>query len=524
LLQELVAPDRLEVISHVQEIPPGEIVPYRGEIPEEWSGKIAVLRYGANRALLLVDPDFYGTPPMFEVRRRLAEELQSVVDVRQATADILRILAERATNAEKRQLSREDLTDIEGSVNRIVDDAYFAGASDIHMETRGTHCNIYFRINGIKQFYGNISKEKAHSIAIVLYSVYADASSKEVMWDPQQVMDGSIEWSTRDGTLLQLRFSSAPIFPWGNFHIVIRLLSMEAADIAIESLGYSRNQIEILKDMTAGANGMILICGPTNSGKSTTLHALLRMIHAQHGDSIKTITVEDPVEYVLDQACQIAVARKRKVYQEGDDNVFTTFLRGTLRQDPDVVMVGEIRDAKNASVVKDLVLSGNKVLTTLHTYSALWSFVRLSEIGVPKSLLTMPGFIVGIAYQRLVPVLCRECSVELDPGRLRSSLRRRLEKALPDLSGIRMRGRGCNRCRRTGIAGRTVCAEIVVPDRELLGLINRERYLDAERYWMSSNATILEHALAKMRQGVLDPEDVERYVGVIQGDEACRRH
>ena len=343
-------------------------------------------------------------------------------------------------------------------------------------------------------------------------------------------MDGAIEHRTSDGLHMQLRFSSAPIFPSGNFHIVVRLLTMSATDRQLSDLGYTPGQLETLEAITSDLSGMVLLCGPTNSGKSTTLQALMKRIHSRMGESIKMISVEDPVEYVIPGACQIGVSRRRKtLVDERTGSAFTTFLRGTLRQDPDVVMVGEIRDLDSAAVVKDLVLAGRKLLTTLHTYSATWAFVRLRELGVPMELLTMPGFVSGVVYQRLVPVLCPQCAVSLygEHARQRLSpatLVRALSVCDTRKHPARVRGTGCPHCGHTGIAGRTLCAEFVIPDRHMLGLIAQQRLLEAEQYWMDRKhldvdglgVTALAHGIQKLRQGLVDPADLESNVGLIQ--------
>lgn len=218
----------------------------------------------------------------------------------------------------------------------------------------------------------------------------------------------------------------------------------------------------------------------------------MRTVFSRRGSSIKVITVEDPVEYVIPGACQIGVSKKRGA-SNADAAPFATFLKGTLRQDPDVVMVGEIRDSDSASVVKDLVLAGRKLLTTLHAYSALWAFLELKEIGVPRSLLTMPGFISGIVYQRLVPVLCQHCSLPITSpdakGRIPADVFNRTHVADLGAHNVRVRGDGCDHCKHTGISGRTLVAEFVVPDQKLLKLIADEDNIAAYEYWKEADYT-----------------------------------
>jgi type II secretory ATPase GspE/PulE/Tfp pilus assembly ATPase PilB-like protein len=522
-------------INNLSDVPTG--TPSIEHLPLAWRDRFAVLLDEAQRrASILAVPQAMGSAALFELRRRLHDSGLRDLQIRPATAEIVKLLHSRRDLAPASLLSADDATGIERFAHKLIEEAIRHKASDIHIETREDHALVFFRVNGLRQVFATISHESARSLGVVLYSVHADATSKEVSWDSQQVMDGVIEYRSDDGRHAQLRFSSAPIFPSGNFHIVIRVLLMDSSDRLLADLGYSEAQLTTLENISAGLSGMVIVCGPTNSGKSTTLQALMKSIHRRLGETVKMITVEDPVEYLIPGACQIGVARKRKTaIDERTGSAFTTFLRGTLRQDPDVVMVGEIRDIDSASVVKDLVLAGRKVLTTLHTYSAIWAFVRLRELGVPIELLTMPGFVSGILYQRLVPTLCNHCALPLASAsgraRLDVATLQRLQRVVDfDEHPLRVRGDGCEHCQGTGIGGRTLCAELVVPDKQLLELIARERYLEAESYWQQRGhlmvdklgVSALAHGVSKLRAGLLDPRDLENNIGPLDGLELPR--
>jgi len=504
------------LISSLAQVPMGNLD--NRQVPTEWRERFAVLMQG-DSARVLTASAALGSAAMFEMRRRLSGQGVAAVQFIPTAEEIIKLLHDRQRTAELLSRDVGEDTSTEKLVQDLVDDAVAKGASDIHIETKTDHAALYYRVNGTRVLVSNISFDSARAMGVVLYSVQADATSKEVTWDPQQVMDSAIEHRTSDGRQVQLRFSSAPIFPSGNFHIVIRVLVLESSKVGLHELGYTAEQLDALNAMTTDLSGMVVLCGPTNSGKSTTMQALMANIHQRRGETIKMITVEDPVEYIIDGACQIGVARKRKTsMDERTGNAFTTFLRGTLRQDPDVVMVGEIRDIDSASVVKDLVLAGRKLVTTLHTYSALWAFVRLRELQVPMELMTMPGFISGIVYQRLVPVLCPETSIPFDDAAdsLPPDLVARVRKVCHnDTHGVRLRGTGGRN--GTGIVGRTVCAELVVPDRKLLALVSEQRFLEAEQHWHQQEkfsvdgigVGVLAHGIQKMRRGQLDPRDLE---------------
>lgn len=530
--------ERYEVIDSIDMAPKGQMLSIPGgelDMPSAWRLRFGVLRC-EGRTLLLTSPDGFGTPQMFELRKRmLAQNMPS--QIVHLTADVLALMYRNAQSSALHSLM--DTTAIEKLAGEIMHDAIRSGASDIHIEARGDYARVLYRINGERRFARDLTQLNAQYLGSVLYNVYADPGSKDVAWSPDEIKDGGVEWIDEStGKKFQLRFSSGPIYPHPGFQIVIRILLMDSSAVTqLENAGFTPAQLDLLEDMAGGATGMVIMCGPTNSGKSTVLRAMIGQIHKERGDAIKIITIEDPVEYIIPGACQVPVARREnRGGQAGVPNLtdaaFSAFLRGTLRQDPDVVMAGEIRDSESAKVVKDIVLAGRKLFTTLHTYSALWSFVRLRELGVPWELLTMPGFVTGVVYQRLVPTLCEHCSIGWTKGgeaRIPKRMRDRTRLvSLPEqLERIRVKGDGCEQCERTGYGGRTVCAEIVIPNRELLDLLARGDTLGAEALWHAQGTgasedvpgiTALAHGIAKMHKGILSPVDVEHYINSLDTD------
>ena len=497
----------------------------------EWRPMFAVMGQ-TSAATLLIDAEAQRRPVVYEVLRRMGEVGVRVINRQPATSEIIKLVHQSNSingGGERKREAAE--SENQRMIFTIIEDAVAAGASDVHIETRVTHADIFFRINGTRVLHKTVTHDGAKSMCTVLYQVHGDATSKEVQWSRDAVHETSIEHETAENVRVQLRFSSAPIFPSGNFHAVIRVLVMDAkTNRKLDDLGYYPAQVAAIVKMLLGSSGLVLLTGPTNSGKSTSMQALVDKIFERRGTSTKIITVEDPVEYVVPGACQIGVPRGRTAIKaENDSSVFTTFLRGTLRQDPDVVVVGEIRDADSAEVTRDLVLAGRKVLSTLHTYSGLWSFVRLRELGVPIELLTMPGFVSGIIYQRLVSKLCPHCSLTLADGkdRLPADVMSRLTRvANLESSSVRVRGDGCSDCNHTGYVGRLPVCEIVVPDAHLLKLLAEGDMLGAEAYWHKQagvpipggGVTALAHALTLMNRGQVDPSDVESQIASLDKD------
>jgi general secretion pathway protein E len=524
-----VAP--LPLIQDIKDVPYGRYESFDSMgIPASFAECFAVVFNGDSAAVLLTAVEAVGSHQQFELQRRLlVEKGVAKITLRHATREIIKSVHDAHVSI---QVSEN--TKVEDAGWQIVEDAVFKRASDIHIETRGSYAQVFFRIFGERVEQPSIAATTATEICNVLYGVHADGDNKGISWDIKSVKDTVIAYTTKDGKQVQLRFSSAPIHPSGNFHAVIRLLVMDESTIKqIEEVGYTPAQGAAIEEMLLGSQGMVVVVGPTNSGKSTSMQSFIERIYQIRGRSIKVLTVEDPVEYILRDACQMGVPESRKGLEDGQSgSMFTTFLRGTLRQDPDVAMVGEIRDREGAEHVKNLVLAGRKLLTTVHVYEVGAVFARLREIGVPESVLYMDGFISGVVCQRLVPLLCPHCSIPvaeaLQAGRIRKATFDRVSQVCDLMEdGVRVRGDGCQHCDYMGIVGRTPCAEILVPDSTFLGLMAQGRINDARAYWASSaselnvdgfGVNMIAHAIQKMRQGLLDPSHIETHIGRLVVD------
>lgn len=525
---------KLHRVVDISEVPSGTLISVAdGEFPLNAADRqnTAIVRTGARSCVTLVTQAMWGSAYMFEVRRRLRAELDvEPVEMLTDPGVIARMYEQYHPTTKSGRVSSADATDAEKMVWALIEQGVDAQASDIHIESRGSHADVFFRVNGERQRVSSLTMDQATSFGRVLYTIYAEDSSKEAAWDQAKMQDSVIEHTTSKQLRVQLRFASGPIYPSPNFQIVVRILRMSVvAQKSLEDMGYTRRMARSMDNMLAGARGCVVMVGPTNSGKSTTLQALLARVFERRGSTIKMITAEDPVEYLIPGAVQIGVPHKRKSMTE-DGNAFATILKGALRQDPDVLMVGEMRDRESAALVKDAVLTGRKLFTTLHANSAVTAFVRLREIGVEWDVLTSPGFISGIIYQRLLPVLCENCRIPIRDGahRLESDTLVRLETVIdPMVDKVHVRGDGCAQCNNTGYVGRTVCAELLTPDRTFLQHMANNRILEAEQHWLKHGdgsadnhdyPTVLSHAITKMREGLIDPRDIELQVDLLTHD------
>ena len=517
----------VEVIRDVKELPQGRYMPFSAvNIPGGFNEGFALLRVGDKSALLLVAEDAVTSHLQFDLLRRVDDAGYKSVERRAASREVI-----KSVHESNRKEDAGEQTDVETAAWEIVEAAVLAGASDIHIETRESFAQVFYRINGRRVEQPSIAMTTATDICNVLYSVHADGDNKGVAWDEKTLKNTVIEHETKDGTHVQLRFSSAPIHPFGNFHAVIRVLVMDGSSTRrLEDFSYTDAQVSYIEEMLIGSQGLVILTGPTNSGKSTTMQAMIARIYELHGDSIKVITIEDPVEYIMPRACQSGIPHGRKGLEEdGNGSIFNAFVKGTLRQDPDVGMVGEIRDRESADSVKTLTLAGRKVLSTLHVNKADMVFPRLREIGVPESVLFMEGFISGIICQRLVPVLCPDCSIPITEaynlGRVRHKTFERVCRVADlEVDNVRSCGDGCEHCDGTGIIGRTLCAEVLVPDDQYLAMLAKGDLLGARQYWAAAAADLdvggygvgmVAHAIEKMKGGQLDPMHIEIRVGKL---------
>lgn len=496
----------------------------------------------SHRTYLLMPPEMYlKSRGMLDVAQRLKEDGYFNILPLITTFEIIR--AVHHNNAREVSSSDSEQTNTQTRARKLLLDADRVGASDIHIEGRENKAEVLFRIDGRRYKMADISLATAEDFASVLFNFESSDIARKGSWNPREIKDTNFDvWddpSKKTKRLLTVRFHSAPIHP-SRFQMVLRLLrpaNVEGGYKPLASIGYSEGQLEQTEDILIGGSGLVVFVGPTNSGKSSSLQSCIQKIYENRGTSIKVCTIEAPVEYEIPNACQMPSTK----------DTFNAFLEATLRQDPDVVMVGEIREKEAARTVKDLVLAGHKILTSIHGYSAMAAFSRLEQLGVDIDLLTMPGFISGFVYQRLLPLVCPDCALSVHDARSVGLINDKLYGRLLSVCdlekhNVRVINEGryflnennefstgctCTTCNGTGILGRTPVAEIITPNEELLGFIKRRDEAGARNHWLtqqgrkiehSLGVTALSHAIQKMRLGQVDPRDVEHSIGILRRD------
>lgn len=372
--------------------------------------------------------------------------------------------------------------------NYIISDAARQGASDIHIEPSESGLRIRYRIDG-SLFETMRPPMGMHAALISRIKIMANLDISERRL-PQ---DGRIRAMVHGGAV-DLRVSTLPTT--AGEKCVIRILDASSIMIGLERLGLSADNLAMFKAEIGRPHGIILVTGPTGSGKTTTLYSALQEVKS---DTVNISTVEDPVEYRLDFVNQVQVIERIGM-------TFAAALRSLLRQDPDVIMVGEIRDAETARISVQAALTGHLVLSTLHTNDAPASITRLINIGIEPYLIA--ASLNAVVAQRLVRRICRHCQEEYEPSQ---ELREFLEtQGLPDVKLIG--GRGCSKCRETGYSGRIALYEMLIMDDTIRDLVTANPSVTELRRLLRERGmvTLREDGFDKMKAGMTTVDEVLR--------------
>lgn len=455
--------------------------------------------------------------------------------VHQATITPLLLRAIYEQNDVQEEGPEKEKGDMERNFEVIIGDAFRQRVSDIHIERRPMSALIRMRKHGQLTDYTEMGANDCTALVSVVHNVLA--ANKATTFKTTDYQSASIHTAVGNAQIM-LRYQSLPTYPEG-FDVVLRLLPLgDGTDDKfdpLDTLGYTSSQVRDLLSIIKKPVGALIIAGTTGSGKSTTLKNLLMMVNASRHFRIKVYTIEDPPEYRIPRVSQLPVLRsKDKEKHENSRSPFYEPLVATMRADPDILMIGEIRDNYTGDGLKKATQSGHQVFTTVHSTSALGIIERLSDFGIKPSVMGNPEFINGLVYQKLLPVLCKHCSVKLSDHLMSSSCSvadiELSERLLNVLSGqihnIRLQGPGCDKCEHLGVTGRTVCAEIIAPDFQMLKCFRTERQIEAYSYWRSLSdgnplsdnmrgKSALEHALVKVHQGIISPQDVEDNFGPV---------
>ncbi len=373
-------------------------------------------------------------------------------------------------------------------VNYLLYNAVRENASDIHVEPDDKKLRVRYRVDG-KLYEKMRPPFQMHSAIVSRIKIMAELDIAQRRL-PQ---DGGIH-VLMEGRPIDLRVSVMP----GNFgeKVVIRVIDPHKMLYSLETLGFTYNNLQLFRKVIQAPNGIVLVTGPTGSGKNTTLYSALSELNT---DEVNICTVEDPVE------CNISGINQFQVNQAAGFG-FSSALRSLLRQDPDIIMVGEIRDEATANIAVQAALTGHLVLSTLHTNDAPGAITRLVDLGVAPYLVS--ASLIAVLAQRLVRKICSNCKTEYEPS---VSIRKIIEKAGEKVEKY-YRGVGCKKCRNTGTSGRIAIHELFVPNEGILEMIGDGVSLKKLRAMAIQNGMVSLDldGIEKVHAGIISIEEVLR--------------
>lgn len=393
------------------------------------------------------------------------------------------------------ETSSESLVENEPVVklaNSLLHKAIDMRASDIFIEPEEKSFRVRYRVDGILEE-GERSTREMHQGVVSRVKVMSNLDIAE----HRVPQDGRFKIETPRG-IVDFRVSVLPTF-FGE-KVVLRVLDKQQTVLNLDELGFEPNPLDRLKKSSLHPHGMILVCGPTGSGKTTTLYAVLK--HIDRPDR-NIVTVEDPVEFQMDGINQVSVRPEIHL-------TFAAALRSILRQDPNIIMVGEMRDSETGDIAVKAALTGHLVLSTLHSTTAAGAVTRLLNMGVEPFLITSSLLLTG--SQRLVRKICPKCAEDFEPPKELIEQLGITDKMLQGRRPVFSRGRGCENCQNKGYAGRVVLLEALTMSNSIKGLILKS----AQEYEIKHAAradgmmTLRENGIAKILNKVTTAEEVLR--------------
>lgn len=433
----------------------------------------------------------YHIEPAIATKDEIYRAITKFYDLQESMEEVLSDLSPTETIDEAR-VTDED-SPVVRLVNQIIANALAQRASDIHFDPQEADFRVRYRVDGILRTERSLPKHM-QNIIIARIKIMANLNITENRL-PQ---DGRIK-TTINFRPVDIRVSSLPTI-FGE-KVVMRILDLSNAVNQLERIGFSENNLKAFVSMLEKPNGIVLITGPTGSGKSSTLYAALNRLN---NEEVNIITVEDPVEYQLDGINQIQV----------NENVGLTFasgLRSILRQDPDIVMIGEIRDTETAQIAIRASLTGHLVLSTLHTNSSVAALTRLVDMGIEPFLIS--SSMNGVVAQRLVRRVCKDCGEQVPASDREKQL---FQSRNMDIDVV-FRGKGCPSCNFTGYRGRVAIHEVLTVDSQIRNLISDSASTSTIRQYVKEKGMkfLIDDGFEKVQKGITTTEEILR-VAVLE--------
>ncbi|MDP5274299.1 GspE/PulE family protein [Chengkuizengella axinellae] len=464
---------------------------------------IPIRKSGKKLLVAMVDPlDFFAiedlsllTGFIIEPALITKDELQSAIASLYGLHESMNQVINDVKN-DTEEIDESEITDKDSPVVRLVNEmleqAVQLRVSDIHVDPMENRILIRYRIDGALRT-ERILPKSVQGILIARLKIMANLNIAE----RRHPQDGRIMINL-DFKKIDIRVATLPTIHGEK--VVLRILDLSHSVKEINNLNLNENNLKIFREMLDRPHGMVLVTGPTGSGKTTTLYSALQ--HLNH-DETNIITIEDPVEYQLEGINQVQVSSQTGLS-------FSKGLRSILRQDPNIVMVGEIRDIETIDISIRASLTGHLVFSTIHTNSAISTITRLREMGVEPYLIS--SSLIGIVSQRLVRQICQHCKVAYEPSEQESIFLSKHGLAL----NVLYKGKGCGVCNRSGYRGRIGIHEILWIDHRMRTLILENATSEQFENWASENGfvSIFEDGLQKVNQGFTTLQEVIKEVSM----------
>lgn len=397
---------------------------------------------------------------------------------------------------------------INTSMEWVFNKAIEQRASDVYLFIGRYETRLEFKVFGYKRLIERFESDQGRRLASLIWS------SANSQFDQSAPCDASFSFDSA-GKTYRIRANGMLTSDGGNT-IACRIRDPKEI-LNVEDLGYAKAQLEAINAICGSSGGLILFTGATNSGKSTSVTALMGAVpRTEH-----MIEVADPVEVELENCTHIEIDRYHKNHEE----IFGRVLASFVRQNPDVLVLGEIRDERTAAAAVNMAIQGKRVYSTLHSTTAAGVFARLHGLGVPDHVLALPDFIAGIISQNLVPTSCSVCAISYDVVSKERAAHEIAMLAGLDHQGLRfLNSAGCDKCTR-GIAGQTLVAEVhpyTLDEGEVYKIITAKEYYLLTNYMRQVHNVISkeEHAVEKMNRGEIDPFATMRIIGGFQMKQA----
>ena len=505
----------------------------RGLYPLNAQPRCLVLDMGCAEVIVIYTQSFLGTGAHLGLLALIKSQrfLLTVIKELMSSEELIEEIVQQSqikSNSRRKSLVIDEANKFIVLYDEIIAKAVQLNATDVHFEIRNQeHSFVRLRIYGRLKSWKKIPTELVRGSLTAAYSARSKSGTNSAGALSLERPMNTITEQLIDGFQINGRFNGFPLV--NGYDVVIRLLHNDpkVKIPSISSLGYTEFHIKSQIEPSIARNaGMMAIAGSTGSGKSTALRAFIATL--PEIAALKVYGVEDPVEYLNPFMSQISIQRSSDDPDEVVKMKFLSALRSVLRMDPDVLMLGEIRDRESASLASEFNRTGHRVFTTVHGDGCIDVLARLcsSEIGIPSHTLAGKNFLSAVMYQKLLPQLCAFCKLPavevLDEEQLHL-LRHKFQ--LSTESMFCANERGCEHCRvdeigLAGTKGLSIVAEILIPDKPILQAIAKKDWEGVEILWRSSRQegfgsahmqgkTAFEHALYKASMGVIDPQDIE---------------